>query len=177
MNGDAMRGIDFTVKGVVRTGRGSYVVLIDESSTTYFPVQCQPFQASLVENILGEETEIVLANYGLYFSLLSVFKAHGMFPTQLSLSVGKRGGAECLLELVEENELVTKVSRIPLLLPDAVAISALGKIPMVVYGPAGSDFAFPIGKGVPKQNVFSFVCEEIAKAERFASIGSEDGQE
>jgi len=169
-----MKGVDFEVKGVVRTPRGSYVVMIDEGATRYFPVPCQPFHAVLVETILGEQEDIVLANYGLYFTLLSVFKAHDMRPTQIAMEVGKRGAASCSMEVVEENELGSKVSRIPLLLPDAVAVSALSKIPVVVYGSAGSDFAFAIQKGIPKQNVFSFVCEEIAKSERIAAIGAGD---
>ena len=176
MSNEALRGIDFTVRGVVNTDHGAYVVLIDEMSSMYFPVPCQSFHAALVEAILSEKIDVTLANYGLYFSLLSIFKAHDMSPTQIVFIVSPRGGVTCSMEVVESNELGMKISRIPMMLPDAVAISAIGKIPVVVYGSAGTMFTFKIGKDVPKQNVFSFVCEEIAKSERLASIGS-SGQE
>lgn len=172
MSDEAMRGVEFTVRGVVRTTCGAYAILIDERSSMYFPVSCQLFHATLIEVILGDKEDFTIANYGLYFSFLSIFQAHDIFPTQVAFTVGKRGGATCALEIIEDNELGVKVSRIPMLLPDAVAFSALGKIPIVVYGPAGSAFVFTIGKDVPKQNVFSFVCEEIAKSERLAAIGS-----
>ena len=177
VNNEPMRGIDFTVQGIVKTGRGAYAVLIDEDSSLYFPVLCEPFQAELVGDILGGKLDICMDNYGIYFSFLSILKAHDIFASQLVFVIGKGGRATCCLELVEENELGSKVSRIPILLTDAVAISALGTIPIVVYGSAGSGFAFKIGREVPKQNIFSFVCEEIAKSERMSAIGSGDSDE
>ncbi len=171
MSSEPMKGIDFSVQGVVQTPKGAYVVLIDEPASMYFPVRCELFQAALVETILKDEDELHIQNYGIYFSFLSVFKAHDMFPTQIAFTVDKRGEVTCALDIVEENELGVKVSRIPMLLPDAVAISALGTIPIVVYGSAGTNFVFKIGKDVPKQNIFSFVCEEIAKSERLSAIG------
>lgn len=169
----AMKGVDFDVKGVVTTPNGSYAVLMDEGMTSYFPIPCQPFHGQIIEGALSEKDTFNLDNYGLYFTLLSLFKAHDMKPTQISLSISSRGTVTCFLEVVEQNELGSKVSRIPMVLSDAVVVGVLGKIPMVVYGVAGTDIAFAIGKGVPKQNVFSFVCDEIAKSERMSAIDAE----
>jgi hypothetical protein len=167
--------MDFSVHGAVETSRGSYAILMDEAVTMYFPIQCSPFHSQLVAAILSNEAPFDIECLGIYFSMLSMFRAHDMFPTQMMLTVGKSGKTTCELEVSEENELGSKISRVPLLLPDAIVLAVLCKIPVVVYGTAGTDFTFKIDKSVPKDNVFSCICEEIAKSERLSAISSEDG--
>lgn len=172
---EAIRGVDFAVHGTVETSGGAYTILMDEALSSYFPVQCSPFHAQLVEAIISNEAPFEVGSLGIYFSMLSLFRAHDMFPTQMMLTVGKHGKTTCELEVSEENELGNKISRIPLLLPDAIVLAVLCKIPVVVYGTAGTDFTFQIDKSVPKDNVLSCVCAEIAKSERLAAINSDSG--
>lgn len=177
MGNDALTGIDFSVAGVVRTESRAYAVLVDDSSSSYFPIQSGLFQTALIEGVMSNELDFDVDSYGLYFTLISMFKAHGIRPTQISFVVKKGGSTSCSLELVEENELGSKVSRIPILLQDAVVVSSLGTIPIVVYGVAGTEFVFKIDKAIPKQNIFSAICEEIVKSERMSAISSGDDNE
>jgi bifunctional DNase/RNase len=174
VNKNAMKGIDFFITGVVRTNNNAYVILVDESASLYFPIKSGDSHAMLVENILEDDLEFNVDNYGLYFSFLSMFKAHEMNPTQIFFEIGKKGNIFCSMDVVEENELGIKVSRIPINTSDAVVLCAVCKIPIVVYGPAGTEFAFKIGKEIPKQNVFSFICDEIIRSERLSAIGMKE---
>lgn len=172
MNKKSMKGVFFTISGVVKTGDSSYIVLVDEDSSLYFPIQSSDMQSALVENILSENIEFNVDNFGIYFSFISMFTAHDMFPSCISFFVGSRGGVECSMDVTEQNELGFKVSRVPLILVDAVILASACKIPIVIYGIAGTEFAFKINKDIPKQNVFSFVCDEISKSERLSSINN-----
>jgi hypothetical protein len=162
---------------VVRTNDNAYVVLVDESASSYFPIQSSEPQAMLVESILSDTIEFNVENYGIYFSFLSMLTAHDMVPTQVSFIVGKKGGVSCSMDVTEENELGFKVSRVPLTLIDAVVLCSVGKMPIVIYGVAGTEFTFKINKDIPKQSVFSFVCDEIVKSERLSSINCADENE
>ena len=163
--------------GVVSTENHAYVILLNDDLSAYFPIQSDALQAELVEGILSENLEFDIRNYGIYFTFLSMLKAHGMNPTQLVFSVEKKGDVTCSLDIVEENELGVKVSRVPFLLADAVVIGTLGKIPVVIYGVAGTEFVFKLDSTILKQNIFSTICEEIARSERISAINSGDYQE
>ena len=169
---EATRGVDFTVQGTVSTPKGSYTILVDDAVSTYFPIQCSPFHLKIIEGLMEEEIPFDIGSLGVYFSILSMFRAHDMFPTQMIMTVGKNGKTTCVLEVSEENELGRKVSRVPFLLPDSLVLAVLCRIPVVVYGTAGTEFTFKINKSVPKDNVFSSICEEIARSERLSEIGS-----
>lgn len=172
MNNKPMKGIDFVVAGVIRTERKSYAILVDETTSLYFPIHCGEAQAILIENIITDKCEFDIEYYGLYFSFLSMFKAHDMFPSQISFTIGKNGSASCSMDVTEENELGFKVSRVPLLTADAVILCAIGKMSIVIYGEADTEFIFKINKDVSKQNVFQFICDDILKAERLIAIDS-----
>jgi hypothetical protein len=144
--------------------------------SSYFPIPCGEFHVEMVEHMLADEVDFVIDNFGMYFTLLSMFKAHGIETAQMEFIVGKHGGLSCSFDAVEENELGTKVSRIPILLPDAIVVSILGDMPIVIYGPAGTDFTFKIDKGIPKDKVFSFICEEVVRAEKMKAIDSQEDQ-
>jgi len=169
---EAMRGIDFSVHGTVSTSKGYYTILVDDATTMYFPIPCSEFHSGVVGGLMAEEIPFNIGNLGIYFSIASMFRAHDMFPTQVIITVGNGGKTTCVLEVFEENELGSKVSRVPFLLPDSIVLSVLCKIPVVVYGTAGTEFTFKINKGVPKETVFSSICEEIARSERLSEIGS-----
>jgi len=171
-----LKGMDFSVAGIVRTENSDYVVMVDESTSFYFPISSGSVNTNLIEMIFSGDFDFELENYGIYFSFLSMFKAHDMCPTQVSFIIKKDGGTTCSMDVSEENELGVKVSRIPLLLSDAVVLCSLGRIPIVIYGCAGTDFVFKIDKNVPKQNIFSFIGEEISQSERMAAIDSENNQ-
>jgi hypothetical protein len=170
----ALKGIDFFITGVVRTDNYAYVILVNESATLYFPVKSGESHAILVENILEGSIEFNVENYGIYFSFLSMFKAHEMFPTQIFFEIGKKGNVNCSMDVVEDNELGMKVSRIPVSVADSVVLCAVGKMPIVVYGPVGTEFAFKIAKEISNKNVFSFICDEIMRSERLAALGAKD---
>ena len=174
---EAMKGVDFYISGVVNTPNSAYAVFINGDCSSYFPVECGKSHSILVESVLSETADFNIENFGLYFSFLSMLKAHDIFPTNFSFIVGKKSGLSCSLDVVEDNELGTKVSRIPMLIADAVVVSVLGRIPVVIYGVAGKDFAFKIDKGIPRNNVLAFACEEIARAEKMAALGLEESQE
>ena len=176
MGKESIRGLEFHVAGTVRTTNKSYVVLVDANSSSYFPIPCAEWHSQLVESIVSEKVPFDLSNYGMYFSFLSMIKAHDIFLTEAMFVVDRNGSVSCSFDVVEENELGVKISRFPLLLTDAVVICSIGEIPIMVYGTAGSDFTFAIDKSVAKQNVFSFICEEIARSERISAI-SEDADE
>ena len=169
---DAMSGIEFYVAGTVLVGTSAYAILVDELSSLYFPIQCVTQQTALIDGINSGEHPCDIDNLGIYFTFLSTLKAHNMFPTHFSVTFNKKGGIFCCVDLVEDNELGVKVSRVPVTKQDMAILSSIGKIPIVIYGTAGTEFAFRIDKGVPKKNIFSFVCEEIARAEKMKAIGS-----
>ena len=174
MQKEAMRGIDFELTGSVTTDNGAYIILVDETVSSYFPVRCDPFHAQVVQSILSAGEDFDISEYGLYFTMMAMFKAHDMIPTQVAVTICKAKGTSCCFDVMEENELGIKVSRVPVTMPDAMVISAMADIPIVVYGSAGSDFSFKISKDIPKNNIMSFIGEEIARSEKMASIEEED---
>lgn len=174
MSQEAMSGIDFRMSGVVRTANAFYVILIDDESTLYFPVACSPTHALLIDGELSEKMPFEVGTFGIYFSFLSMLKANGVGVTEVAITVGKNNAATCYLDLVQENELGMKVSRIPVMLSDAMVLCALFKVPVVVYGAVGTDFAFSIDKGIPKDNIFSFICDDICKSEKLMSLRQGD---
>jgi hypothetical protein len=177
MSKETMRGIEFTVDGTVRTANNAYVILVDKVSSLYFPIPCAEWHLELVEGVLSNKYPFDLSHYGMYFSLLSMLKAHDIFLTQASFCLDKSGAVSCSFDVVEENELGVKVSRVPLLLADAVVVCALGQMPITVYGPAGVNFSFPIDKSIPKNGIISCIGEELSRAERISAIGEHGDQE
>lgn len=167
----AMRGLVFSVSGVVKTDDSDYIIMVDESSSFYFPVLSDPYNIHIINKCV-DGVEFNIENYGIYFSLLSIFNAHEICPTQVSFIIKENGGTTCSIDITEQNELGIKISRVPLLLSDAAVMCFIGNIPIVVYGCSGTNFVFEIDKSVPKQNIFSYICDDISKSERIAAIGS-----
>jgi hypothetical protein len=88
----------------------------------------------------------------------------------VAIIVGKNRGLTCYMDMVQNNELGMKVSRIPVILSDAMVLCAIFGVPVVVYGAAGTDFAFSIDKNIPKDNIFSFICDDISKSEKLMAM-------
>ena len=173
MSQTAMTGIDFRISGVVETGNSVYAVLVNDDSSFYFPVECADIHAKMITSVIGDPSVFDLCNFGLYFTFCSMLKAHGVGITEAAIILGKQSVTECYLSLVEENEIGMKVSRVPVGMQDAMVICAALSVPITVYGAAGKEFAFEIGKGIPKEAVFNCICSDIVKSERLLSIRSE----
>ena len=174
MGQDAMAGIDFKISGVVETENSIYAILVDGCSSLYFPVACEAKHAFLVDMAMSGRAPFQVQSFGLYFTFASLLKANGVRATEVAIIVGKNKTALCYVDFVQENELGTKVSRIPVMMPDAMVLCAVLKVPVVLYGSVGTDFAFSIDKNIPRKSIFAFICADIAKSERLMLLQSRD---
>jgi len=165
-----MSGIDFQIAGVIQATKSFYVILLDEANSMYFPIPCQPEHAHLIDGAMTERLPFEIGNFGLYFTFASLLKANGVTVTEAAIVVGKNKSLSSYLDAVQENELGVKVSRIPIMLTDAMVFCAIFQAPCVVYGAVGTDFAFLIDKSIPKQSIFAYICDDIAKSEKFMSM-------
>ena len=177
MNQDTQTAIDFEIQGITQTENDIYAILIDSSSLLYFPITCGEEQATMISGLMSDELQFNVQNFGLYFTFASLMKANGTDVTEVAITVGKNKTANSYLDLVQENELGMKVSRIPIMMADAVVFCAIFHAPVVVYGSAGTDFAFAIDKNIPKQSIFAFISEDIAKAERLMLLRQDDEED
>lgn len=166
---------------MIETEINNYAILLNEPRTRYYPILILKIHRQLIETILGDDrnaaSKLGLAELGMFHSLSVLFRAHKCVPNHIAVepSHGSLGiGAYiCYMELVQSNDVETCMSRVPLLLSDAIMVSVLEDIPFMIFDMADKPMTVPVRApaGSDEAGQIQSITDEIVSMEEAIRSG------
>jgi len=162
----------FKVGFTLQTDSLWYAVLIDDKQTSYVPIVTTPVHNMFIEKIRSaEHGGFDISSLGMFHFLNKSWEAHGITVSRIVIEPDMLedpydGKLSCHLELYQANEIGIVVSRVEMLLPDAVVVGVLQDSPFLVCGQENLPLAFGVDYDKVKNgNVMASIRDDIVRME------------